>query len=397
MESDSILSVSEVTRAVRDLLEGRFNSVAVTGEISNLNRHSSGHLYFTLKDARSQLSCVMFRGNAQRTFFRPENGMEVVCRGSITVYEPRGSYQLLVAEIHPRGEGALRVAFERLKQRLHEEGLFDESRKKALPRFPRTVALVTSCDGAAVRDMISVIRRRNPAVDMLLVPVQVQGAGAAAQISGAIDMCNVYGEIDVIIAGRGGGSIEDLWAFNEEEVARSIARSEIPVISAVGHEVDFTIADFAADRRAATPSVAAEMAVPTLEGMIGAIAEIFLALRKSVNFKMDRMRDSLAVSSAYRILNRTSVKLTDGMQALDGVSEELGRAVKQKHLAISHELETAGHRLAGHDPARILSRGYAMVRKGDDYLQRASQIRAGDLLSLLFADGCVQSEAKEDG
>ncbi|MBN1447205.1 MAG: exodeoxyribonuclease VII large subunit, partial [Bacteroidetes bacterium] len=266
--SDSILTISQVTRQIKDLLEGQLGTVMVTGEISNFHRHSSGHWYFTLKDTGAQLSAVMFRGNAMGTFFRPDNGMEVVCRGRITVYEPRGNYQIVVTDMQPKGEGALQVAFENLKRKLFAEGLFDEARKRPLPRYPSVVALVTSPTGAAVRDMISVMRRRNPSVQLLMIPVQVQGAGAAEQIAESLDMCNEYGEIDVIVTGRGGGSIEDLWAFNEEVVARAIARSGIPVVSAVGHEVDVTIADYVADLRAATPSVAGELVVPSRTEMI---------------------------------------------------------------------------------------------------------------------------------
>ncbi len=305
----TVLTISQLTRLIKGTLEDSFGAITVIGEISNFTRHSSGHWYFTLKDSGAQLSAVMFRGNAMSTFFRPQNGMEVVCRGRITVYEPRGNYQIVVSDMQPRGEGALQVAFEKLKRKLHEAGLFDEARKRALPPYPDVIALVTSPTGAAIRDMISVLHRRNPAVQLLIVPVQVQGAGAAEQIAGGIDLCNEHGGADLIITGRGGGSIEDLWAFNEEVVARAIARSEIPVVSAVGHEVDVTISDYVADLRAATPSVAAELVVRTREEMLGQLNSIVHGAWKFVDLKMRDRKRLLKATVADRAFSRLAGRL----------------------------------------------------------------------------------------
>ncbi|MBV8351318.1 MAG: exodeoxyribonuclease VII large subunit [Verrucomicrobia bacterium] len=264
----SILTVSELTRVVREVLEGRIGEVWVEGEISNYRKQSSGHHYFTLKDDRAQLACVMFaRSYGAQTRMSLADGMQVQVYGQVTVYEARGQYQLIVRLLQPKGQGVLQAKFEALKQKLQAEGLFDPDRKRSLPKFPRRVALVTSPTGAAVQDMINILRRRSPWLSILICPVRVQGEGAALEISRTIDYVSSRAaelKLDVMIVGRGGGNLEDLWEFNEEIVARSIFRSRIPVISAVGHEIDFTIADFVADRRAPTPSAAAEIVAPDI-------------------------------------------------------------------------------------------------------------------------------------
>src|SRR5512136_2779310 len=263
-----ILTVSRLTALIRSTLEENFEHVWVEGEVSNLSTPSSGHLYFTLKDAGAQLRCVMFKGAVRNLRFRLKDGMGLILRGRITVYEQRGDYQLIAEYAEPLGIGALQLAFEQLKERLVREGLFDESRKKPLPVLPQRIGVVTSPTGAAIHDILTVVNRRFANVQILIVPVRVQGDGAAAEIAAAIDDVNRYGAVDVMIVGRGGGSLEDLWAFNEEAVARAIARSRIPVISAVGHETDYTIADFAADLRAPTPSAAAELAVKDRDELV---------------------------------------------------------------------------------------------------------------------------------
>ncbi|MFQ5772424.1 MAG: exodeoxyribonuclease VII large subunit, partial [bacterium] len=254
-------SVSELTRQIKFLLESSFPEIWVQGEISNFTHHSSGHMYFSLKDENAQISCVMWRSRNQHLFFTPQDGMKVILDARITVYEKRGAYQLDVLQMQPAGVGELQLAFEQLKNRLREEGLFSEEFKKPIPLYPERIGIVTSPTGAAVQDLISVLQRRFPGIEIIINAARVQGEGAATEIARAIDDFNDYGKVDVLIVGRGGGSLEDLWAFNEEVVARAVFRSKIPIISAVGHEVDFTICDFVADLRAPTPSAAAELAV----------------------------------------------------------------------------------------------------------------------------------------
>ena len=386
-----VYTVGQLTKRIKGLLEDQFDQVTVTGEVSNYVRHGSGHWYFTLKDAGAQLSAVMFRGNAMRTFFRPQNGMEVICRGRITVYEPRGNYQIVVSDMQPRGEGALQVAFEKLKRQLHEEGLFDEARKRPLPAYPSVIAIVTSPTGAAVRDMISVIRRRNPAVQLLILPVQVQGAGAAAQIAEAIDRCNAHGEADLIITGRGGGSIEDLWAFNEEVVARAISRSRIPVVSAVGHEVDHTIADFTADVRAATPSVAGELVVRTRAEMLEQLNGIAYTAGKFVDFQLRARRQRLRSLLADRAFSRLDGRLQGAMQHLDDRHERLQRTLSLGFERGSHAVELLRERLAAHDPALFFRRGAALLSSGGRPVTSITQLREGDRIRLRLRDGSAEA------
>ena len=262
---DQIFSVSEITKSIKFILESTFEKISIEGEISNFKAHGSGHWYFNLKDEGAVINCTMWKGVNNYVFFTPEDGMKIIVTGRITVYPPRGSYQIDVRSMKPAGVGELQAAFERLKKKLFEEGLFDEESKKAIPTFPKKIGLITAADGAAVKDMISVAERRFPLVELLIAPTKVQGAGAAENIVNNIRKLNLLKDIDVIILARGGGSIEDLWAFNEEIVARAIYKSKIPIISGVGHEVDFTIADFVADLRAPTPSVAMELATPDIE------------------------------------------------------------------------------------------------------------------------------------
>lgn len=393
MQTDTatVFTVSQLTRRIKGLLEDAFPEIVVTGEISNFTRHGSGHWYFTLKDASAQLSAVMFRGNTLGTSFRPQNGMEVVCRGRLTVYEPRGNYQIIVSDIQPRGEGALQAAFEKLKRRLYDEGLFDDARKKPLPPYPDVIAVVTSPTGAAVRDMISVIHRRNPAVQILLVPVLVQGPGAAEQIASAIDLCNAHDEADLIITGRGGGSIEDLWAFNEEIVARAIARSAIPVVSAVGHEVDFTIADFVADVRAATPSVAGELVVRTREEMLGQLEHIAMTAGKFVDFTMRARMQRLRTMLTDRAFSRLGGRLRGAMQLLDDRAERLHRDVERAHEKRLHATALLRERLATHDPERFFQRGAALLSRDGIPVRSITQLETGARVTLRLRDGSADA------
>ncbi|PLX32064.1 MAG: exodeoxyribonuclease VII large subunit [Ignavibacteria bacterium] len=390
-DAPDILTISQITRAIKDTLEKDFQRVTVAGEISNFHRHGSGHLYFTLKDAGAQLSSVMFRGSAMRTFFKPENGMEVVCRGRISVYEPRGNYQLIVEDMQPRGEGALQLAFEKLKRRLHAEGLFDESRKKELPAYPEHVAVITSPTGAAVRDMISVIQRRNPSVEVLMLPVQVQGAGAAEQIAEALDLANEYGEIDVIITGRGGGSIEDLWAFNEEIVARAISRSHIPVVSAVGHEVDVTIADYAADLRAATPSVAGELVVPSRDEIIGYLESVVSTAGKFVDLTLRANTQRLRLLLTDRAFTRLEGRLQSAVQLVDERFTSMERLHARGMEHRRHQVELLKQRLLAHDPERYFRKGAVLLSRGEERVHSVTQLQPGDFISLYLRDGTAQA------
>ncbi|RMD96216.1 MAG: exodeoxyribonuclease VII large subunit, partial [Calditrichaeota bacterium] len=287
LTEEKYYTVSELTREIKILLETRIPEVWVEGEISNFTHHSSGHMYFLLKDEHAQISCVMWRSRNNTLFFTPQDGMKIIVRGRITVYEKRGNYQLEVLQLHPAGVGELQLAFEQLKNRLRKEGLFDPAHKKPIPPYPERIGIVTSPTGAAIRDMIHILQRRFPPVEIILNPVRVQGEGAAVEIAQAIDQFNRYGQVDVLIVGRGGGSLEDLWAFNEEIVARAIFRSQIPVISAVGHEVDFSISDFVADLRAPTPSAAAELVVRNREEIL---AHLQKDLQKMTNGMLELIR-----------------------------------------------------------------------------------------------------------
>ncbi|MFZ1731186.1 MAG: exodeoxyribonuclease VII large subunit [Bacteroidota bacterium] len=391
----TIFTVGQLTRLIKNTLEDTFGAVTVSGEISNFVKHSSGHWYFTLKDANAQLSGVMFRGNAMGTFFRPQNGMEVVCRGRLTVYEPRGNYQIVVTDMQPRGEGALQVAFEKLKRKLFEEGLFEDARKQPIPTYPDTIAVVTSPTGAAIRDIISVIRRRNPSVQLLIVPVQVQGAGAAEKIAEALALCNEYGKIDLIITGRGGGSIEDLWAFNEEVVARAIVSSRIPVVSAVGHEVDFTIADFVADLRAATPSVAGELVVRTKEEMLAQVKSIAHSAGKFVDLRMRARRHLLRTMLADRAFSRLDGRLRSSEQLLDDRLDRLHRVSARNFEKREHALQILREKLAAHNPEHFFKRGAVLLSLNEKPITSVRQLSAGDTISLRLRDGSADATVSQ--
>jgi len=336
----SILTVSELTRVVREVLEGRIGEVWVEGEISNYRKQSSGHHYFTLKDDRAQLACVMFaRSYGAQTRVPLADGMQVQVYGQVTVYEARGQYQLIIRLLQPKGQGVLQAKFEALKQKLQAEGLFDPDRKRSLPKFPRRVALVTSPTGAAVQDMINILRRRSPWLSILICPVRVQGEGAAQEISRTIDYVSSRAaelKLDVMIVGRGGGSLEDLWEFNEEIVARSIFRSRIPVISAVGHEIDFTIADFVADRRAPTPSAAAEIVAPDIVALQSELISRSSALdrlvRQALEIRQIRLQ-RLAGTPYFRDPRRLIFERQQRLDQLEMRLVQFGKSVFQQRRA----------------------------------------------------------------
>lgn len=363
MTDPDILTVSALTAHLKYLLEDSFPSVWVTGEVSNFKKHpTSGHMYFSLKDDRSQLKCVMWRSQNQALAFIPQDGMQVIAQGSLTVYEASGQYQLVVRRLQPSGEGALQAAFEQLKARLAEEGLFDPERKRPLPPFPERIGVVTSASGAAVRDIIRILHRRAPWVDIVLRPVRVQGEGAAADIATAIREMNAFGAVDVLIVGRGGGSIEDLWAFNEEAVVRAIVESGLPVISAVGHEIDVTLADFAADVRAPTPSGAAELVVRDRVDLLDRVGTGVRRVYGAMDSLLTHLRQRVdTLVSSYGLRHPMDL-IGQHAQRVD----ELGRMllVHREH-QIQHRKHVVGGligRLNALNPLAVLERGYAVCR-----------------------------------
>jgi len=356
-----IQTVSELTRSIRGLLETSYSMVTVTGEISNLRRPHSGHLYFTLKDAGAQLRAVLFKAQQRYLACQPADGLEVLCRGRISVYEPRGEYQLIIDYLDSKGAGLLRIAFDQLKARLEEEGLFAPERKRPLPFLPRRIALVTSPQGAAVQDFLHQAEKRSPNTAISIMPVRVQGEGAAAEIARAIEELNRLGGWEVIVLCRGGGSLEDLWAFNEEEVARAIAASAIPVVSAVGHEVDFTIADFVADLRAPTPTAAAQMILPERAVLAAAVAELDRRLAATLRRQLADARQQL--SSAQRLLGDPSRLLAQHNLRLDHLQAELGHALR---LGLRRDRDRLSHCqavLQRQDPRRLIAGFQGRVRE----------------------------------
>jgi exodeoxyribonuclease VII large subunit len=402
-----VVSVSELNRRVRAALENQFEILWVAGELSNVKKAPSGHWYFCLKDASAQIDCAMFRSRAQFLDFRPENGQQVEVRARVTLYEPRGSYQLAVEEIRKAGLGALYEAFEKLKAKLQAEGLFEAARKKPLPAFARVIGLVTSPAAAALRDVLTTLRRRACMVEVILYPAQVQGETAGAQIARAIEIANTRAECDVLILCRGGGSLEDLWAFNEEIVARAIAASRLPIVSGVGHETDFTIADFVADLRSPTPTAAAVAASPDREALCAEVA----ALRRRIARDMRRILDVGAqrLDSAARRLLTPGERLARNRERLAQLARRLrralpevpaqrlalGRSARRFAVALTRGLRERSQRLAGArsalahlDPTQVLGRGYSIVRDADGKVRTTSAgLAAGEPLDITFSEG----------
>ena len=352
-----VYTVSQLTARVRDVLEQQVAPFWVEGEISNLRVPGSGHAYFTLKDDAAQIRVVLFRNRLRRIRFEPADGLHVLAFGALEVYAPRGEYQMVVELMEPKGLGALQLAFEQLKARLQAEGLFDPGRKRPLPRFPRKIGIVTSPTGAAIRDMLRVIGRRFGELHIVVRPVRVQGEGSAREIAEGIADLNALGDVDVIIAGRGGGSLEDLWAFNEEAVARAIVGSKAPVISAVGHEVDFTIADFVADLRAPTPSAAAELVVREKEAVIDGLRDLHHRLRRALARRLERQRERLMLYAERRVLTDPSRPLRDAHRRLDELGARLSSALGAGRRQTVHRLALATQRLHSANPAVRISSG----------------------------------------
>jgi exodeoxyribonuclease VII large subunit len=386
-----LLSVSQVNAMVRNTLESSFGELWVEGEISNYTRAASGHRYFTLKDERSQVRAVMFRGRGDALRFEPENGMLVVVRAALTVYEPRGEYQLNVLLLEPSGVGALQIAFEQLKKRLEAEGLFDPARKKPLPLLPQRLGIVTSPSGAAIRDILSVLRRRYPNIEVTIYPALVQGGEAPAQIVEGIEALDGMGRFDVLIVTRGGGSMEDLWAFNDERVARAIAACGTPVISAVGHEIDFTIADFVADLRAPTPSAAAEIVVGRKEDLLQAVGRLERRLATAVLAGMRQVRERLRALSPARILASLRALYQTSSQRTDDLGRRLGLGMTALGDSRRKQLARFATALEALSPLRALKRGYAIATRAGETapLTSVAGVETGNALDLRLSDGCL--------
>jgi exodeoxyribonuclease VII large subunit len=385
-----VVSVSELNARARELLEDAIGTLWVSGELSNVKQAASGHWYFALKDAGASVDCAMFRGRAQFLDFRPEAGRQVEVRARVTIYEPRGSYQLVVEEMRPAGLGALFQAFEKLKAKLEAEGMFAPERKRPLPAFPRAIGIVTSPAAAALGDVLATLARRAPMVPVILYPAQVQGEEAGEKLAAAVSVAGERRECDVLIVCRGGGSLEDLWAFNDERLARAIAASPIPVVSGVGHETDFTIADFVADVRAATPTAAAAMASPDRQALLEAIE----ALRRRLARDARRLVETLAqrVDSASRRLLTPAQRLERGHETLALCLRRL-RAAAASQLALRRaHLDARSRALALLDPTRVLARGYAIVRDADGAIRHTSDgLAAGASLDITFSEGGAEA------
>ncbi|MCX6120459.1 MAG: exodeoxyribonuclease VII large subunit [Ignavibacteriales bacterium] len=385
----NVITITELTRQIKFSLESSFPRVWVEGEISNFKQHTSGHLYFTLKDEGAQLSALMWRSRVANLTFQPEDGMKVIARGSITVYPPRGNYQLDVDQIQPIGLGELQVAFERLKQKLEREGLFDAEHKKPIPEFPECIGLVTSETGAALQDIRSVLSRRHPSVHVILAPVSVQGTGAAEEIADAIKDLNQYGGSDVLIVGRGGGSLEDLWAFNEEVVARAIYASKIPIISAVGHEIDFSIADFVADLRAPTPSAAAELAVRDRSELLEDIANMCYTMRGAFDNQVSGLRERIVGLVTSYSFNRPKDLVREFSQRVDELERSLGISFAHSAQTVRQKYNSLQRQLQALNPGGVLKRGYAIVRKEGRIVSSATMLGYDDEADIQFHDGSV--------
>lgn len=393
-----ILSVSLLTEYVRSQIDAdpTLRSVAVRGEISNYKLYPSGHHYFTLKDENASLKCVMFRANAVKLKFRPENGMKVIALGRVSVYPRDGVYQLYCTTISLDGIGDLHTAFEQLKQRLSVQGLFAQEHKKPLPVYPKTIGIITSSAGAAIHDMLRILRKRYPLVKVLLLPVRVQGEEAPGEIAAAIRYANRFHLADLLIVGRGGGSIEDLWAFNDERVAHAIFGSQIPVISAVGHEPDVTISDFVADVRASTPSNAAEIAVPDHEALRQLLDSFEAAMHLALSRQLKSARNHLDLLSQRSCLQTPAAYIQQKQRELDTLSQRMDAAQQHYLYAKKQGFMTLTAKIDAMSPLKVLSRGYAMVQKKNEEVMRSvRQTEAGECLKITLSDGWLQANVTQ--
>ena len=398
MAESFVLTVSALNRYVKSLLESDINlkTVFVKGEISNFKaQFSSGHYYMTIKDENAQIRAAMFKFSNQHLKFIPENGMSVIVRGKVSLYEAGGEYQLIIDDMQPDGTGALAIAYEQLKKRLSEKGLFADSHKKPIPKFPNKVAVVTSESGAAVRDIINVISRRYPLCEIVLCPVSVQGENAAPEIASAIKLINNLNAADVIITGRGGGSIEDLWAFNEEIVAYAVYDSKIPVISAVGHETDFTICDFVADLRAPTPSAAAELAVPDVSELLGNLYALKKNLYSTISSKFSSEKGKIDYINLSLQKHNPSVYIENLMIKFDSLSSKIQYNMNLYLEKSNNKLTQLTLKIDASSPLKIMSKGYSVVEKNSKIVSDSSELNIGDCIDIKMNKGSVKCEVIE--
>ena len=392
-----ILTVSKLTDYIQQKLQGDSNliNIWVRGEISNYTKHGSGHLYFVLKDESSQIKCVMFNSSVSSLKFEPEHGMKVLVLSSIGVYKPYGNYQLIVSEMHPDGLGILHQKFLMLKEKLEKEGLFSKEHKKPIPRFPKTIGIITSPTGAAIKDLINILTRRFPNINIKIAPTLVQGVEASKDIVKSIELLNRIKGIDVIILGRGGGSLEDLWCFNEEIVARAIFKSKIPIISAVGHETDFTISDFVADYRAPTPSAAAEIAVPDKNELLRDINHLKERLLLKVKRTLDFKKQSLESIMDRPIFKRPLDFINQYLQQIDDLILNSSKAILNFLKLKRKELEIITATLHSINPKAVLSRGYSIATNKGKIIKTIDDVKINDLIDIVIQKGEIKSQVKE--
>ena len=390
-----VLSVSQLNFYIKSLIENdpKLNIVFLTGEISNLTDHyRSGHIYLSLKDEKSVIRAVMFAGNARNLRFKPVDGMKVICRGRVALYEPNGQYQLYIEDMQPDGIGALTLAYEQLKKTLSEKGIFDSERKKPLPKFPKTVGVVTSPTGAAVQDILNILYRRFPCINVVMCPVLVQGENAPAQLVRAVKTLDEHNACDVIIIGRGGGSIEDLWAFNSEELAYAIYDCKIPVISAVGHETDFTICDFASDMRAPTPSAAAELAVPDKEELLSYYSSQLHYVSSLTDLKIRQGNNIIADFRRRLSLVSPKAKIIDSEKKIDFLNNSLHKRITEIYNLKSNAVSNIASKLEGLNPLSVLARGYSIAEKDGKVISSKTQLEKDDEFTLEFSDGKIKAK-----
>jgi exodeoxyribonuclease VII large subunit len=387
---EQILSVSDVTKSIKSILESSFEKIIVEGEISNFKTHGSGHWYFNLKDEGAVINCTMWKGLNNYVFFTPEDGMKIIVTGRITVFPPRGSYQLDVRSMKPSGVGELQLAFENLKNKLQIEGLFDLEHKKSIPQFPQKIGLVTASDGAAIKDMISVAERRYPLVELIVAPTKVQGAGSAKNIVQSINQLNLIKDIDVIIVARGGGSIEDLWSFNEEIVAYSIYNSKIPIISGVGHEIDFTIADFVADLRAPTPSVAMELSTPNADDLKNFVSTAYNSLYEVIENKIETNKSFVQDISTSYSFRYPFERIRKNSQIVDQLSLLLGRQIDKIILTAKHSISLLTKSIELNDLDKVLKKGFALIKQKSKFVARKKNFNQQVPAIIKFYDGEIK-------
>lgn len=393
--ADTVFSVTNLTSLIKELLEGSFTSITVEAEISGYRPNSSGHLYFTLKDENAQISAVMFRGKAAGLSFTPKDGMKVRCTGTVSVYAQRGNYQLIISKMEQSGEGVILQLLEERKRKLSMEGLFDQNRKKKIPLFPKTIGVITSPTGAALRDILQITRRRNKTVNVVILPAQVQGEAAAKTIVSQIEYANDVSIADVLIVGRGGGSLEDLLPFSEEIVVRAVANSKIPVISAVGHEIDWALCDYAADLRAPTPSAAAEIAVPQLSDIKNELAFYSNELLMAINRKIERFKLILKSFNPDQMELRFRSIQQPLLGRLDNAKNDLINSMENFLKEKRQKIRENANILEISSPKSILSRGYSMVKNESGNIVRSKKdIRSGESLKIYPAEGVIEATAK---